>query len=645
MKVSTKRGADRSKRLKTRKVAGVGNDGLATVATSSHATKTIPWPLQKVGLGPDSIEGLRKVEPRCGEARTQITPEVPGCDLALTLPTVNVTELVVKRIPGDDGDQYLLFETAIGRLVRSIEFVMHHELKLMSDLRRVGVIATSRTAKAEIKRRIDYATPEPNVIAATHVGYERKPVPRYFVYGDGSVITPLPDLAVVPVLEPRDRFEFDGDLISYENGLARVLQDQPFPLTVFFFGLAQLIKPFVAGTGYKAENMMLELVGRTSTYKSALACTVAGSAWGKPHALDGYARSWNMSEQKIEELFNEFNDHLLILDEVTAAHSSEKTRAERVLNTVHRLSSGQGRARTGMPTASHSVSMLSTSNEPMRLILPATDDVRRALEVRLVSFHATAEENGFFRSVPEGFESVAHAMEHVFATTAANYGLLARQLASNILALLHQDPRKLSGLIQRALDDFIECIGVKASGGNEALYRRAQPFAQAYAAAIMAFETNTLERRHWGEVKEGIRDAWIAHGSEISHQRVNPRLLSYMTNTSNIFVDSRTGEKPPINDSNFRRVAGIFYLGKQGTLRLAIPKAKLAATALSLSNLRQLREEGGLSCGKNNLQTKLELRICNGQPQRDVFYVFTISEIPPQVNLRRPNPTLKNSTT
>ncbi|MCZ4074963.1 hypothetical protein [Agrobacterium sp. LMR679] len=100
-----------------------------------------------------------------------------------------------------------------------------------------------------------------------------------------------------------------------------------------------------------------------------------------------------------------------------------------------------------------------------------------------------------------------------------------------------------------------------------------------------------------------------------------------MTDTSNCFADAR-GKKPLLKEKKFKNIAGFIHTGRDKALLLAVPKARLASTGISTAGLKLLKKEGVLRCGENNLQTKLALRHDGNKDQRDVFYVFKISEVP-----------------
>lgn len=601
MKRPNKTKVERLKALKEASKGGVGDKGLATAPRGSTKKADAP---KKQGLGPVSA------------------------------PLAIVSDLRVSILVGDDRDRYYRFEASGQEIVQPAKDVIEKPLQAFSALRHIGILATSPEIKNEIKTRIDHAVEDQNTIVATRVGYEREPSPRYFVYADGTIIMPDRDICVVSMIKDTGHFAHAGELSTYERGIAKVIRDQSVPTTLFFFGLMQVLKPFVANTGYKAESMMFELVGKTSTYKSALVCTAVASAWGKGHSSDGYARDWNMTDQKIEDFFQQYNDHLLILDEATMADTNDTKRAEKISNTVHRMSSGKGRARTGMETESHSVTMLSTSNQPMRSILSGTEDVRRALEVRLVSFELKHEAHSFFDTVPRGFLSVRDAMDNIFALVESNHGLLARRYILDVLTLLKRDEPRLTELIKRAMGKFIRTVGMDTADRDPVSYRRVQGFALAYAAAVVAFEAGTLEKRHWGRVKRSISQAWIKYGQDRPTVGGDPRIASYLRNPSNMFIDVRDGRKPPIVDAKFKTAAGFIFTAKDESLCLGVPKAAMPALDISAARLKQLRHEGVLRARKG-LRSRLALRCVKMTEVRDVFYVFKIHELPAEIRLLR----------
>ncbi|MGO6724543.1 DUF927 domain-containing protein [Rhizobium ruizarguesonis] len=618
MKDSKKSHAERSNPLKEVRKTGGGDKGLPTARSHNVGDVAI---VDKLGLAPSSAVKRNRAD-------NDSVRHPPSAEI------VAVSDLNVSILTGDDKDIYYLFEARGRTIVKPSKEVIEKRLQVLADLRHIGIMATSRNIKAEIGSSIDKATLDPSIIVATRVGFEKAPSPRYFVYGDGTVIAPNADLRVISLTEDKGHFMSAGDLRTYEEGLAKVLRNQSVPTTLFFFGLMSVLKPFVAGTGYKAENMMFELVGPTTTYKSALTCTLAGSAWGKGHGGDGYARSWNMSDQKIEDLFLEYDDHLLILDEATLADTDEKKRAVKILNTVHRMSSGQGRARSGMDAHSHSVTMLSTSNQPMRLILLETEEVRRALEVRLVSFQLPNEARSFFDTVPEGFSNVDDAMRHAFIVTGSNYGVLAREYIRNVLKLSMRDGSKLTALIQRSISKFLRTVGMDVGDTDAVSYRRVQPFALAYAAAVVAFKAGTLEKEQWGRVKNSIRRAWIRYGDTKPSIAGDPRIVSYLSAASNRFVDVRDGKKAWIHQDKLEQVAGYLFTAKDKALCLAVPAIARHNLNIPTAALKKLKRDGILRSGKN-LQSKLILRRVGEKEIRDIFYVFKIPEIPTGTNLVR----------
>lgn len=272
---------------------GVHGKGLTT---APHKVGAAAGPAKKQGLGPDFAKSPAKPAARKSVAH------------------VPTSELRVALVKGDDGQLFYRFKAPRQVLVVAAKDVVEGIHKVFGNLTKIGVLATSKEDKASISKLVQEATEDPDAVVATRVGFERSSLPRYFVYGDGTVIAPRRNVQVHPISPKRSRFERKGKLRVYDEGIAKAIRNQPIPITVFFYGLTQVLKPFVEATGFKAENMMFELVGDSTTFKSALTCTLAGSIWGRAHTQDSYARTWNMSEQNIEGMFHDFNDHLLILE-------------------------------------------------------------------------------------------------------------------------------------------------------------------------------------------------------------------------------------------------------------------------------------------------------------------------------------------
>lgn len=583
---------------------------------------------QKPGLGTVSAIGVEKA------VRNSATPAVvDAARSAQPTALAKPTELDVSIVTGDDGDLYHLFSARGRQIVRPSKIVVEKRSQALGDLSQIGILAVSQVDKKEITKRIEAATENRDIIVATFVGFEKGKTPRYYVFGDGTVITPDEKFNVVPILGSNDRIKSSGELSTFEDRLAKILRDQTVPLTLFFFALTPLVKPFVSGTGYKAENTMIELVGPTSTYKSALACTLAGSLWGNGHSSERYARDWNMSNQKIEELFLELNDHLLVLDEATLADTNDRMRAEKIMNTVHRLSSGQGRARSGLGTHTHSVAMISTSNQPIRQILHTSEDVQRALEVRLISFQLPSSAQSFFDNTPEGFSSVKSAMNDLFEVTSQNYGLLARVFIADILVLVKSDREKITAMIKKSMTKFLSKIGLNHENSDGVIFRRAQTFALIYATAALAFHVGTLKKKRWGRVKHTICHAWNQYGHLQSSAADDLYVAAYMSDPSNTFADARGENKPLISDKKFAQLAGLVCNAKDKALLLCVPSGCKEKLGIPVAALKHLKETGILRSGSKNLLSKRILRCDKTGKKRDAFYVFKINSLPSNIDL------------
>lgn len=621
MKTVTESDVERFERQIKRGLRGGVKKGLTTAPHGNAKSR----PSGKVGLGPIS-EPSKKASaalkatglPTKKSGLGPVSNEVESASRA------SVKDLVIECVGGDDGLIYYLFTAKGEELVLPATDVVGPQQKVFAELTKIRIVASARKDRDEIKAKIEAAKSGTSTVA-TIPGYERATRPRYFVYGDGHVILGERLLRIHPRTSGNQTFERAGSLEAYETGVAPVLRNQAIPLTVFFFGLSQVIKPFAQAAGINAENMMMDLVGKSTNYKTALTSTVAGSIWGKPDRVGGYSHRWNMSAQKIEEFFKDHNNHLLILDEATLADKDPKKRGDVILNVVHRLSSGESRARTGEAVTGHSLTMLSNSNEPMRTILAAGEDVIEALEVRLISFKLPTRETGFFDSVPEEFSSIGAAMNQIFATTQTNHGLLARKLILEVLGYVRRDHDGLVEVIKTAFDKFMRAAGQSEADMATLPYRRVQSFALAYATAVVAFKTKTLHKKHWGRVKRTLLRAWNEHANAQKTDG-DPRFNDYMTDPSHVFADARGSGKPEISDKAFKKIDGIVFTGKDNKLCLAVPVHAMAKLKYSAAKLKQLKKDEILRAG-GNLQSKLRLRRVGNDEKRDVFYVFRLTAV------------------
>ncbi|KQQ38294.1 hypothetical protein ASG19_04355 [Rhizobium sp. Leaf306] len=631
--------------MKNGKKTSVGTTkGSVAKGDSATAAKPLPLPphmrgklVEKQGLGPVSAKsrdagqaGATTVTPA---AKTGLGPQIAkkSPPSVRDVPSrASVSDLKVKLLNGDDGAIYYQFVADGQHVILPAPEVIGSLPRVYAELTKIRVLASSASDKQEIKEKID--TPDTDTtVVATRYGYEDAPRPAYFVYGDGSVLRASTQTQIVPRVVSRSSSGRAGILKSYEAGLSAVLRDQAVPLTVFFFGLSQIIKPFARAAGFNAENIVLELVGESTKFKSALTCGLAASAWGSADPRDGYSLTWNITKQKIEELFTNYDHQLLILDEVTLAGENPKERGEAVGKVVHRLSSGVGRGVTGKTATGHSLNMLSTSNEPLRSILPASQDVHAALGVRLISFEVPSRETFYFDRIPEGFASVGEAMDAAFGVVQQHHGLLARHLIQRVLVQVNDRYEHFLGHISKAVRKFMKRIGLGNADMATLPYRRAQPFALTYATAVIAFKTGTLKKKLWGGILKTILRAWNEHASAGAGDDGDARFNSYMNDSSNLFVDGRGKEKPVIRNTVFAGMAGIFYLSKDKELLLAVPTAAASKLGYPKAVLKQLKKDGILKAGTKTLQRKLFLRRVGKAESRDTFYVFKIAGISSQV--------------
>ncbi|TNM66216.1 DUF927 domain-containing protein [Aliirhizobium smilacinae] len=620
MKDSTKHRVKRSNIAADGKKSGVGDKGLATAPmirpspskcrnTPSHEQPAAPALSQKQGLAPESAQRFHS-------------------DTRVQLSNVSVT-----LVRGDDDLLYYRFYAEGRHALIPAPEVITNDSRVFGELAKIDVLATLPEQKRLIKALIAGAQVEDGSKVVTRLGYEDADIPRYFVYGDGSIISPVEVSNIYPLVGSNKVFASKGRFQAYEFFVSAALRNQSIPITVFFFALSEVIKPFAVAAGLNVENKIMELVGGSTNYKSALTSIVAASAWGFATQQDGYAKRWNMTDNKIEEYFRDYNSHLLVLDEATLASKDVHKRGEMIANVVHRVSSGQGRGRSGVEDRGHSVTVLSNSNQPIRSLLPPEQDVIDALEVRLISFQMPQRANGFFDTIPLNSDAVGTAMGRVFRTVQKHHGLAARRLIRKLLNLAISDKAHLQNIIEKAVAKFLKAAGMISADVGTLDHRRIQPFALAYATAVVSFKTGAFHKQRWGKVRRSILRAWTDHASLGRETSQDSHLHSYMTDSGNSFVDCRSGSKPEISDGTFGKLAGFFITGRDGRLYLAVPASQVESMGLSKAALKTWKSKGLLRADSGGLQTKLRLRKVKGQEKQDAFYRFLLAAVPDKVKL------------
>lgn len=533
----------------------------------------------------------------------------------------------VCRVTADDGTMHFVWKILDKVAVISALALVHSFTKLSEALIPLGIFLISPAQRAAARQKLEEAPVSHEIVVATRAGYEAVTQPRFYAFGDGTVVGDGQALNVLH--EGRNlRFKAIGSFSRYEKVLSPVLRDQPIPILVFFFSLTPILQPFAKDAGVLVINTILELSGKGSRYKSSLTNFVAGSVWGGSSEPLGFADPWNLTAAKAEQIFRDQNNALVVLDEATAAGGSSKERGHLIANVAHRLASGKVRGRMDSASEPFSAMVLSSSNESLMSILDYAPEVKAALEVRLVTIEVPSRDTGVFEAVPEGYATVSEAMEDVFKLTAQHRGKLAKRFVRKVLRWNRRDHDGFLRALRVAIDEFMAGVGLDSPEADPAEARRAKPFALSYAAAVLAFKMGVLNKKRWGSVRRTLRHAWLRYGRLSATGSAPSALRSFLADQSNQLVQIRAGSRPEVPNADFKKIAGFIYSGKRRQLCLAMTAQMVNRHfGYDAAKLKQLRREGSLICGKH-LQMRLRLRRENGEDVRESFYVFRLDAVP-----------------
>lgn len=533
----------------------------------------------------------------------------------------------VCRVTADDGTIHFVWKLLDKVALISALALVHSFTKLSEALIPLGILLISPAQRAAARQKLEEAPVSHDIVVSTRAGYEAGAQPRFYVFGDGTVVGDGQELRVLHE-GSNPRFKAIGSWRRYEKVLSPVLRDQPIPILVFFFALTPILQPFAKDAGFLVMNTILELSGRSSRYKSSLTNFVAGSVWGGSSEPLGFADPWNLTPAKAEQIFRDQNNALVVLDEATAAGGSSKERGHLIANVAHRLASGRVRGRMDTSSEAFSAMVLSNSNESLMSILDYAPDVKAALEVRLVTIEVPSRDTGVFETVPEGYSTVGEAMENVFKLTAEHRGKLAKRFVRRVLRWNRRDPEGFLRTLRGAVDQFMARVGLDSPKADLVEVRRAKPFALAYAAAVLSFKMGVLKSKRWGSVRRSLRQAWLRYGRLTVKGGAHSAVDGFLADRSNQLVQVPSGPRSEVPKADFEKIAGLIYRDKRRQLCLAMT-AKMVKRHLGYdaAKLKQLRREGGIICGEH-LQMRLRLRRENGKEVRESFYVFPIDAVP-----------------
>ena len=256
-----------------------------------------------------------------------------------------IKQFTIEKVMQDDQNGVWVKAAHLGRTCWiSLSLFGESDEYGYSKLRSLGVNILSLAAKTDAKNRLQEVVPNGTILVAQRPGYlfadkdvTKRPI--CYAYGSGDLIFPQktkrPEIIVG--FKPQKSFESRGDFPTFQKEMSILINGQPIPVLVLTMSLVPILQPFAPPEMY-IENIILELCGRSSSGKSAVAVGLGGAVWGgNPRSKTGFFKTWNSTVNATEESLPRYQNALIGLDEATVASGNAKKRGEDISNFTHRL--------------------------------------------------------------------------------------------------------------------------------------------------------------------------------------------------------------------------------------------------------------------------------------------------------------------
>ena len=377
------------------------------------------------------------------------------------------------------------------------------------------------------------------------------------------------------------------------------------------------------------------MCGNTSTGKTTACIRLPGSCWGHGGSELGFGESWFATASGLVEVIASHRSCMLGLDEAHLASDNPTERGRIIANVIHLLEKGKPKTtqKTGLVTQYSELVCISTSNDPLASYLQGTQASRDAISARMITIEIPKDRpHGVLKVLPKGFASSGEAIDRINAEIANHYGAPGWRYLKALVKMRHETPDKLLAIIRKHSEFMLRELKVDRNDGLA--YRRAKPFALAYAATQLGRRWGVLpSQSEVGSYLEAFKTvwSWTAQRTPLAAQP-SPvsALLSYWTTNRPQF---RSLTKiSALSDTKFARCVGFTRKIAGGGDELIMATAKFRSvfsfdqkTMKSLVSRRIIVGDGG-STQRNDTKRKVRLNPA-GDPIKDRVIVIRIDRL------------------
>jgi putative DNA primase/helicase len=299
-----------------------------------------------------------------------------------------------------------------------------------------------------------------------------------------------------------------------------------------------------------------QIYGDPETGKST-AAMVAGSVWGCHFQSDnGFLESWNTTANAVEITALAHNDGLLILDETRKAGSTDRIRAEVVIDVTMRLAEQKEKQRltNTTPPRSWRCYFLSTSNYSLaELATKGGVQIDNAVRGRLVDIPLPEAGRGIYENL-HGAPNGRKLTDHLKSQCRTYYGVPIREFISKLLTGLQRGKVgalkvALKKLRHQYLNDLNNELKKRPTLVHP-LERASARFATVYAAGALAislgvlnWDRDALRKAILSCQLDGLKKPVTTEDTVIS--AMDKKMADYMRKNRTKFIDLRKGWLEP----------------------------------------------------------------------------------------------------
>ncbi len=444
---------------------------------------------------------------------------------------------------GEDSDGNLYVKLLVRRksiknkLWISISDLTNSRKETYNTINRFGGHIISLAAQRELETRLQFSIPKDiNTLVATKIGW----LDNNFIMPD-EIIGVQKRKTVILLsncgANLADKYICSGTPEGAKQLMALAHGNSRFMLAISLAFLGPLAD--LAGQAQVA----VQLFGKAATGKTALAVGIS-SIYGWHVDINiasqrGFAESWNLTINSLEQLAVNHSGTFLILDEANTAPMVRNSRVQGILDCVFRLDQSQERGRLYSPRrASWWMPVLSISNMSLEEMaigdkIPFKDEARD----RLIEVPLPTDSDSIFEML-HSHKTLGSFVAEIKRLATLNHGVLGREYIRCLCEVKERDPLWLPTFIAARKEEYLESKESKTSDLELHRPRLREKFSMIYAAGCLARHFDLVPWKN-GELRRAIFKCELAH---VAHVQSFQKTIKTPAQVLTEFVNSHTGQ-------------------------------------------------------------------------------------------------------